>query len=155
MCIFYSAEQEIGFVSQESDEREAASKWSGRCRAFVGSVVEVKVFVSTKATSAITPAIRQCLSISLLPRDSLVSVTHLLYLTDAACCVRVSIPVPWTRKLCARYLETKLVQTILNSREVVFLFLFFSSSSFLVVDIPMILSYRRQEEKKEKIFSQT
>lgn len=93
-------------MSQESDEREAASKWSGRCRAFVGSVVEVKVFVSTKATSAITPAIRQCLSISLLPRDSLVSVTHLLYLTDAACCVRVSIPVPWTRKLCASVHDT-------------------------------------------------
>lgn len=81
---YVSRVEEIDFVSQESDERSDTSKWSGRCRAFVGSVVEVKVFVSTKATSAITPAIRQCLSISLLPRDSLVSVTHLLYLTDAA-----------------------------------------------------------------------
>lgn len=96
--------------------REAASKWSGRCRAFVGSVVEVKVFVSTKATSAITPAIRQCLSISLLPRDSLVSVTHLLYLTDAVyvarCCSRFR-----GRENCVQvwqYLETKLVQTILT-----------------------------------------
>lgn len=95
--------------------REAASKWSGRCRAFVGSVVEVKVFVSTKATSAITPAIRQCLSISLLPRDSLVSVTHLLYLTDAVCVARCCSRFRG-RENCVQvwqYLETKLVQTIL------------------------------------------
>lgn len=96
--------------------REAASKWSGRCRAFVGSVVEVKVFVSTKATSAITPAIRQCLSISLLPRDSLVSVTHLLYLTDAVCVARCCSRFR-ERENCVQvwqYLETKLVQTILT-----------------------------------------
>lgn len=46
----------MGLVTQEA-HGEATSKWTGRCRAFVGSgasVVEVKVFVSTKATSGIT-----------------------------------------------------------------------------------------------------
>ena len=53
------SESPLGPWRDRCNRGEWTSKWTGRCRAFVGNVVrvvEVKVFVSTKATSDITPA---------------------------------------------------------------------------------------------------